>query len=82
MWISYNTGNDDEVWKDANRNKKLQIANCVNSILPETTERDAHGEYKYCFPYTHNSTSGNYGGLMIMPSRIADNICDILDKGK
>ena len=79
MWISYNTVNDDEVWKDAKRNKKLQIANCVNSILSETTERYERGEYKYCFPDTHNSTSGNYGGLMIMPSPIADNICDILD---
>ncbi len=48
--------------------------------LPETYERYENGEYDYCFPDTHNSTSGNYGGMMIMPAPIADNIYNILDK--
>ena len=48
--------------------------------LPATTERYNKGEYDYCFPDTHNSTTGNYGGMMIMPARIADNIYAVMDE--
>ena len=49
--------------------------------LPESYERYQRGEYDYAFPDTHNSTTGNYGGMMIMPSRIADNIYFLMDHG-
>jgi len=39
--------------------------------LPETYNRYLNGEYDYAFPDTHNSVSGNYGGMMIMPANIA-----------
>jgi len=48
--------------------------------LPEQYERYLKGEYDYAFPDTHNSVSGNYGGMMIMPSNIAENIYYILDR--
>jgi hypothetical protein len=50
--------------------------------LPESYERYERGEYDYCFPDTHNSTAGNYGGMMIMPTPIAENIYFILDNTK
>lgn len=48
--------------------------------LPEQYERYLKGEYDYAFPDTHNSVSGNYGGMMIMPAPIAENIYYILDR--
>jgi len=48
--------------------------------LPETYNRYLNGEYDYAFPDTHNSVSGNYGGMMIMPANIAENIYYILDR--
>ncbi|MCA0957682.1 hypothetical protein LCL86_01405 [Muricauda ruestringensis] len=48
--------------------------------LPETQDRYHRGEYDYAFPDTHNSVSGNYGGMMIMPSSIAENIYYLLDR--
>jgi len=50
--------------------------------LPSTIERYRGGEYDYAFPDTHNSVTGNYGGMMIMPSRIAENIYSIMDQKK
>ncbi|RRQ49643.1 hypothetical protein DZC72_03335 [Maribacter algicola] len=48
--------------------------------LPETQDRYFRGEFDYAFPDTHNSVSGNYGGMMIMPSSIAENIYYLLDR--
>jgi hypothetical protein len=48
--------------------------------LPEQHDRYLKGEYDYAFPDTHNSVSGNYGGMMIMPATIAENIYFILDR--
>ena len=48
--------------------------------LPETYDRYLKGEYDYAFPDTHNSVTGNYGGMMIMPAPIAENIYYILDR--
>ncbi len=47
--------------------------------LPDTYERYLKGEYDYTFPDTHNSVSGNYGGMMIMPASIAENIYYLMD---
>lgn len=48
--------------------------------LPETYDRYIKGEYDYAFPDTHNSVTGNYGGMMIMPAPIAENIYYIMDR--
>lgn len=48
--------------------------------LPETYERYTRGEYDYAFADTHNSVTGNYGGMMIMPERIAENIYYLIDR--
>lgn len=48
--------------------------------LPETLEPYKKGTYDFALPDTHNSISGNYGGMMIMPSSIAENIYYILDR--
>ncbi|TVZ14939.1 hypothetical protein JM81_1156 [Maribacter sp. MAR_2009_72] len=54
--------------------------NWLSHNLPETQDRYFRGEYDYAFPDTHNSVSGNYGGMMIMPSSIAENIYYLLDR--
>lgn len=76
-WLSYQKGITNAAirWMNVNTDN-----NWFPHNLPETYERYERGEYDYCFPDTHNSTTGNYGGMMIMPSRIADNIYNILDK--
>lgn len=48
--------------------------------IPETYDNYLKGMYDYCFPDTHNSVTGNYGGMFIQPSVIADNIYFINDK--
>ena len=47
--------------------------------LPATYEGYTRGEYDYCFADTHNSTTGNYGGMFILPDAIAMNIYGLLD---
>lgn len=47
--------------------------------IPDTYEAYAKGAFDGCFPDTHNSTSGNYGGMFISPAPIADNLFAILD---
>lgn len=76
-WLTYQKGITNAAirWLNIHTDK-----NWFPHNLPETYERYEKGEYDYCFPDTYNSTSGNYGGMMIMPSRIADNIYDILDQ--
>ena len=47
--------------------------------IPETYDDYAKGAFDGCFPDTHNSATGNYGGMFIFPSAISDNIFAILD---
>jgi hypothetical protein len=37
------------------------------------------GDFDYAFPDTLNSVTGNYGGMMIIPAPIAENIYFLLD---
>jgi len=46
--------------------------------IPSTYEAYARGEFDGCFPDTFNTCTGNYGGMAIFPSAIADNIMTIL----
>ncbi len=48
--------------------------------LPSTWEGYLNGDYDYCYPDTHNSTTGNYGGMFIGPNPIAINIYNVLDR--
>ncbi len=48
--------------------------------LPDTLEGYRRGEYDMCFPDTHNSTTGNYGGMFIMPDAIIANIRALLER--
>lgn len=50
--------------------------------LPESYEAYQRGDFDYAFPDTHNSITGNYGGMMIIPGPIAENIYFLLDKEK
>jgi hypothetical protein len=50
--------------------------------LPLTYEPYLKGVYDYCFADTHNSIHGNYGGGLIMPDQVADNIYFLLDQGR
>ena len=50
--------------------------------IPATYEGYTRGEYDYCYPDTHNSITGNYGGMFIPPDPIAVNIYGILDRKK
>lgn len=47
--------------------------------IPETYDDYAKGAFDGCFPDTHNSATGNYGGMFISPAAIADNLFAILD---
>ena len=48
--------------------------------IPSTYEAYQRGDFDYCFPDTHNSITGNYGGMFIMPETIANNIYAIQDE--
>jgi len=48
--------------------------------LPSTWEGYLNGDFDYCYPDTHNSTTGNYGGMFIPPDPIALNIYTVLDR--
>lgn len=50
--------------------------------LPSSYEAYQHGDFDYCFADTHNSTTGYYAGMLIMPLAIADNIYAIIDNEK
>lgn len=47
--------------------------------IPSTYENYLNGDFDYCYPDTHNSTTGNYGGMFIMPDPIVINIYSVLD---
>jgi hypothetical protein len=46
--------------------------------LPATYETYQTGAFDDCFADTHNSTTGNYGGMVIMPDVIAINLLELL----
>ncbi len=50
--------------------------------IPSSYEYYVKGDFDYCYPDTHNSTTGNYGGMFITPDPIAVNIYSILDYKK
>lgn len=50
--------------------------------IPSTYENYVKGDYDYCYPDTHNSITGNYGGMFITPEPIATNIYSVLDNRK
>lgn len=49
--------------------------------IPETYEAYVTGAFDDCFADTHNSTTGNYGGMVIMPDVIAVNLMKVLEYG-
>ncbi|MCK5136713.1 MAG: hypothetical protein KAR19_13060 [Bacteroidales bacterium] len=50
--------------------------------IPATYEGYKNGDFDHCYPDTHNSTTGMYGGMFILPDPIATNIYYILDRKK
>ena len=50
--------------------------------IPTTYESYQKGDFDYCYPDTHNSTTGNYGGMFIPPDPIAVNIYSVMDNSK
>jgi len=50
--------------------------------IPGSFESYLKGDFDYCYPDTHNSTTGNYGGMFIPPDPIAVNIYSVLDNKK
>lgn len=48
--------------------------------MPWTYPLYRQGLFDDCFADTHNSTTGNYGGMCITPDAIAVNIMGIIDK--
>ncbi|MGB5821108.1 MAG: hypothetical protein WBG90_16605 [Saonia sp.] len=79
-WLRYQEGITNAAirWMAAQTIDK----NWLPHNLPETHKRYLRGEYDYAYPDTHSSTSGNYGGMMIMPDRIAENIYYLMDRKK
>lgn len=63
-------------WINVHTDKKWRPHN-----LPSTLEAYERGDFDFCYPDTHNSTTGNYGGMMIMPAPIAENIYSLMDNG-
>ena len=60
----WHTGSDDN-WNPHN--------------IPDSIELYRQGKLDLCFADTHNSTTGNYGGMAILPDVIALNILALLD---
>ena len=50
--------------------------------LPWTYDEYVKGSFEGCFPDTHNSVTGLYGGAFIMPSAIMSNIMALLRKAR
>ncbi|MGD8777359.1 MAG: hypothetical protein PVH88_00170 [Ignavibacteria bacterium] len=75
-WLTYHKGitNAGIRWINIHTENKWRPHN-----IPETLEGYKNGDYDYCYPDTHNSTTGNYGGMFIPPTVIVDNIYAILD---
>lgn len=78
-WLKYQKGitNAAIQWMNIHTDK-----NWFPHNLPESYEAYQRGDFDYAFPDTHNSVTGNYGGMMIIPGPIAENIYFILDQEK
>ncbi len=78
-WLKFQTGitNAAIQWMNIHTDK-----NWFPHNLPESYEAYQRGDFDYAFPDTHNSVTGNYGGMMIIPGPIAENIYFILDHTK
>ncbi len=76
-WDRYHEGITNAAirWINIHTEKKWKPHN-----LPSTIEGYEEGLYDYCYPDTYNSTTGNYGGMLIAPANIVNNIYHILDK--
>ncbi|MDR0286555.1 MAG: hypothetical protein LBI03_02435 [Clostridiales bacterium] len=48
--------------------------------MPDTYEPYSKGLFDGTFPDTFNCTTGNYGGMVIMPDTIAENIYGVLER--
>ena len=66
--INWLIDHNDDSWRPHNK--------------PETLEPYREGKFDLCFPDTHNCVTDNYGGMVILPEAIADNIYGILDNEK
>jgi len=76
-WLKYHRGITNAAirWMNIHTENNWRPHN-----IPETYERYTQGAFDYCFPDTHNSITGNYGGMFISPAAIADNIYYLLDR--
>jgi hypothetical protein len=54
------------------------IDNWLPHNLPDTLPLFQQGAFDACFADTHNTVSGNYGGMAIMPDVIAVNLLAVL----
>jgi len=54
------------------------IDNWLPHNLPDTLPYFQQGAFDECFADTHNTVSGNYGGMVIMPDAIAYNLLAVL----
>ena len=50
--------------------------------LPDSLELYRTGMFDGCFPDTHNTTTGLYGGMAILPDVIALNLLGLLERGE
>jgi hypothetical protein len=57
-----------------------RAGNWLPHNLPWTYELYQQGLLDDCFADTHNSTTGHYGGMGILPDVIALNLIEILDR--
>jgi len=75
-WLKFQTGitNATIQWMNIHTDQ-----NWFPHNLPESYEAYQRGDFDYAFADTHNSVTGNYGGMMILPGPIAENIYFILD---
>ncbi|MFY0651762.1 MAG: hypothetical protein JXQ96_06995 [Cyclobacteriaceae bacterium] len=78
-WLKYQTGITNAIirWLNISSERKWLPHN-----LPETYEGYINGEFDYAYPDTHNSVTGNYGGMLILPHSAAGNIYNLLDRKK
>lgn len=78
-WNRYYTGVTTAVlrWMNSSKENGWRPHN-----IPETWELFLSDDYAYCYADAHNSTTGNYGGMVSMPSGVADNIYILMDRKK
>lgn len=59
-----------------------KVATWLPHNLPDTLALYKEGLLDSCFADTHNSVTGNYGGMAILPDVIAVNLLDLLQKNE